>query len=103
VSLLELVVEIVEPHAHAKRRAEGPRGVVLVGDGSAERCHHSVSDELLDRSALSLDLCAHRVGVRSEHVLEVLGVEGFAERRGVGDVGEEDRDEPALGRPRWLV
>jgi hypothetical protein len=46
---------------HPERHVQRPLGVVLVRRRRAERRHHRVADELLDRPARPLDLCRHRV------------------------------------------
>ena len=71
-------------------------GVVLVRGGDAERGHHRVADELLDRPALCLDLLPHRVEVLTHHRAQPLRVQVVGEHRRAGDVGEEDGDELAL-------
>ncbi len=96
VSALELVVQALEAPPHTKRGAQRPRRVVLVCGGDSEGCHDRIADELLDCSTLGLDLGAHRVGVRAEHVLQVLGIELLPERRRSRDVREEHGDELAL-------
>jgi hypothetical protein len=46
------------PVADRERGAHGPDGVVLVRRRSPEERHHRVADELLDRSAVALELGA---------------------------------------------
>ena len=68
-----------QPALHPQRRPERAVGVVLVRDRHAERGHHGVADELLDRAALGLDLGPHRREEPAHHVLQRLGVEPVAE------------------------
>ena len=49
-------VELGETLAHCERRVKRTFGVVLQRCGSAERRHHGVAGELLDRAADPLDL-----------------------------------------------
>jgi hypothetical protein len=103
VHALEVAVQLVESPHHPKGCAERALGIVLVRRRHAERRHHRITDELLDRAALCLDLLAHRVPVGLHDLPEPLRVQSFAERGGPGDVGEQHRhDLPFLagGRQR---
>ena len=93
---LPVAVQPFQAALHAEGRSQGPSRVVLVGGGDAERGHHGVADELLDRPTLGLDLVAHRLEERGHDLAEGLGVEALTERRGSRDVGEQDRHELAL-------
>ena len=77
--------------------ADGPLGVVLVGGRRAPDGHDRVADELLDRPAVAADDVAGEVEVAGEQLAGVLGVAALGERREADEVGEEDRDEAALG------
>ena len=60
--------------ADRERGADGAFGVVLMRHRRAERGHDRIADELLDRSAESLDLCAYAFEVRTlkrPHVLRI--------------------------------
>ena len=74
-----------------------PLGVVLLGDRRAPDRHHGVADELLDRAAVALDQRARRLEVAREQLPHLLGVAALRQRREADEVGEQDRDEPALG------
>ena len=63
----ELVLARSRPVADRERRPHRPLGVVLVRDRRAEERHHRVADELLDRSAETLELGAQMRVVRREH------------------------------------
>ena len=82
--------------ADGQRRPHRPLGVVAVSDGCAEDRHDAVADVLVDPAAVLGD---EAIGVGEEMLQErvhLLRVE-FATERGVaGEVGEEDRDLPAL-------
>ena len=94
----ELVVQPRERRSQLGRRADRAQGVVLVELGDAEHRHHRVADELLDRPAVALQHLGHALEPAGHHLPERLRVEAFPERRGVGDVGEEDGDRsPAYG------
>ena len=66
-------VHVLQAPEHPERGTQRSAGVVLVGDGHAERGHDRVADELLDGPALGLDLLAHRREV---------GVQDLADRSG---------------------
>ena len=88
---LEIRVDLDEPFAHPQGSPEGSRRVVLMCGRHAERRHHGIADELLDRPALRLDLLPHRSEVRPEHLLESLRVQAFAEARRARHIREQDR------------
>ena len=88
---VELVVERAERSLHSRRRAHRAQGVVLVQPGQAEDGHDGVADELLDDSAVLLELGAHGVEVPSHHLAQGLGVETLAHARRALEVGEDDR------------
>ena len=82
--------------------ADGERGthralwIVLVRDRRAEERHHGVTDELLDRPAVPLELCADTCVVRTQDRVDVLGVDRLGARREADEVAEDDRDDLAL-------
>ena len=76
---------------------DGPLGVVLVGRRCAPDRHHRVADELLDRAAVAADDVPGEVEVAGQELAGVLGVASLGERREADEVGEQDRDEAALG------
>ena len=77
--------------------ANGPLGVVLVGDRRAPDGHHRVADELLDGAAVAIDDLARHVEVAGQQLPDGLRVAAFGERREPDEVREEDRDEAAFG------
>ena len=78
-------------------------GVVLVRSGSAPDGHDGVADELLDGAAVALDRRARRVEVAGQELPGLLGVAGLGGSGEADEVGEEHRDEAALGgrSARW--
>ena len=76
---------------------DGPLGVVLAGDGGAPDGHDGVADELLDGAAVAADHLAGELEVAVQELAGVLGVVALGEGREADEVGEEDRDEAALG------
>ena len=80
-----------------ERRANRSLGVVFLCDRRSPHGHDRVTDELLDRAAVALDHRARGLEVPREELAHVLGVAGLRERGVADDVGEEDRDEAALG------
>ena len=71
-----------------------------MGGGDPESGHHGVADELLHRAALCLDLGPHRLEIGLHYLVEILGIETLRERRRIGNIGEEDSHQLALGRDR---
>ena len=62
---LELVLE--REVTDRERGTDGSLGIVLVRDGSTEQRHDGVSDELLHRAAVALELGAHARVIGREH------------------------------------
>ena len=65
--------------------------------GRAPDGHDRVADELLDRAAVALDHRARSFEVAGQELARLLGVAALGERREADEVGEQHRDEPALG------
>ena len=80
-----------------QRRADRALGVVLAGDRRAPDGHHRVADELLDRAAVPADHLAGELEVARQELARLLGVAPLGEGREADEVGEQDRDEAALG------
>ena len=99
-----------EPGAQAvdpvDEREAGPDralGVVIARRAQAERGHHRITDELLERAAVPPDRVAddREVGVLDRR--HVLGVETLGERREIDQVSEQHGHDPALdGHPTSL-
>ena len=67
--------------------------------GDPEYCENGIADELLDGAAVPFQRVRHRVEVPPHDAAQTLGIEGLAERRRLGDVGEDHRDDlPGLVR-----
>ena len=77
---------------------DGALGIVLVRGRRAPDGHHGVPDELLHGAAVARDDVARGVEVAAEELARRLRVAVRGERREADEVGEEDADEPALGR-----
>ncbi len=86
-----------------------PFGVVLVGGRRAPHCHHGIADELLDGAAVASDDVTGELEVAAKQLAGVLGVAAFGQSREANEIGEQDRDDPALGngaqrgRDNWLA
>ena len=94
----DLVAERRDGGDEVERRTDSALGVVLGRDRSAPHGHHGVADELLDRAAVELDQASARVEVAGEELARVLGVSLLGCSGEADEVGEEDGDEPSLGR-----
>ena len=95
------VVFVVEaPHrlAHRVRGPDCAFRIVLVRDRSAVEGHGGVADELLDRSAIALQLLPHARVVGIDDSSHVLGVEPLRHRGEADDVDEDDGDDLPLER-----
>ncbi len=86
----------------AIRSPHGALGIVLVRLRDPEDGEDRIPDELLRHAAVALDLRVHELEEIALKRPHVLGVEPLPERRGAGQVGEEDRARHAVppGR-RW--
>ena len=73
-----------------------PLGVVLVRRRRSPDRHDRVADELLDRAAIAVDDVARQIEVPAQQLARVLRVVTFGERGEPDQVGEQDRDQPAL-------
>ena len=83
-----------------ERGPDGPLGVVLVGGRRAPDRHHGIADELLDGAAVAADHVADELEVAAQELAGVLGVAALGQGREADEVGEQDRDDPALGDGR---
>ena len=99
VVLRQVLVHHLQPLEHVERSAQGAGGIILVRVRDAERSHHGIADELLDRSAFGLDLCAHRREECVHDLAHPFGIQPLAKGRRARDVGEQDRHELALAPP----
>ena len=88
------------PVAHRDRRPDRADRVVVVRDRRPEHPEHRVADEALRDPAEPRDLLAHHPVERGQHLAEALGIEPGGELGGAGQVDEDDRDDPPLGRRR---
>ena len=92
----DLDAPLPAPVADRERRPNRSLGIVLVRDRRPEDRHHGVSDELLDRPAVPLELRAHATLVATELGRDVLGIHLLRARREADQVGEEHRDDLPL-------
>ena len=84
-----------------ERRADGPIGVVLVGDGRTEQRQDRVTEDLVDRAAERLDVDDQSLERGVDQPLQPLRIEVLRQARVADDVGEQHRDDTALlGRGR---
>jgi len=78
-------------------RTNCPLGVVLGGDRSSPHGHHRIADELLYGAAVAGDQGAASVEVAGQQIADLLGVARLRERGEPDQIGEQDKDEAALG------
>ncbi len=98
---LQLVVQNRLGPLHVRGCPHGAERVVLVHRRKPEHGHDRVPYELLDDTAVPLELGAHGVEVAGHHLPQRLRVELFAHGRGSLEIGEHDRyDLPHLARFR---
>jgi hypothetical protein len=76
--------------------ADGALSIVLVGGGGAPDGHDRIADELLDDAPVACHDILGEIEVPAEEFPDVLGVAALGERGEADEVGEQDRDEPAL-------
>ena len=93
-----LVAERRDCGHEVERGSNCPLRVVLCCRRRAPHSHHGVADELLDRAAVELDQASARIEVAGEELARVLGVSLLGCSREADEIGEEDGDEPSLGR-----
>jgi hypothetical protein len=89
--LLDVPVEILESEPHLGGRADRANGVVFVCDRMAEDAHDRVADELLHRSAVTLEHSLHLVEVAGDDVPQRFWIVLLGQRRRAGEIGEENR------------
>ena len=83
-----------------ERGANRALRIVLVRRGRTPDRHDGVADELLDGAAVALDHVAGDVEVPAQELANLLVVAALGQGRESDQVGEEDRDEAALGHGR---
>ena len=91
---LRLPVELIDRGADRKSGAHRALGIVLVGNGRTEDGHDRVSDELLDRAAVTFDLASQPSVVRREQGADVLGVELLRSAGEADEVRQTARSRP---------
>ena len=79
-----------------ERGAQCALDVVPVRDRRAEDAHHRVADVLVDRAAGALDRAVGELEVTREDPMDILGVAPARHPCVAGEIGEQDRDLPAL-------
>ena len=89
------LVDLVEDRERGAHRA---LRVVLVRPRHAERGHHGVAGELLDRAAVLLDLLGRVLEVARHAPADDLRVAGAEQRRRVDEIDEDHGCELALHR-----
>ena len=87
---------------HPQRGAHRTLGVVLVGDGGPEQRHDGVADDLVDAPAEGRDVAHEALEAPVDDALHLLGVAELRQRREADEVGEQDRGDASLVRPRRL-
>ncbi len=97
----QVVVQLFKCLPDLDRSTDGPQRIVLVDPGNAEDGEHGVADVLAHRPSVTLDGAADDVEEPEHDRAQRLRIELLAERRVVGDVGEQHRDDlPLIGGSR---
>jgi hypothetical protein len=93
----------VEVQAEARDALQDPQGrpdrslgVVLVGGRGSEERHHPIAEEPVHVAAVAGDLARQDVVVGEQERPHVLGVERLGAGGEPGQIGEQDRDDPAF-------
>ena len=94
---IEVVVQVEDRGLHRERGVDRALRIVLVRDRRAEYGHDRVTDVLVDRPLVPLDLAREGPEVAAEDRPQLLRVELLRERRRAGEIREEDgHDLPLL-------
>ena len=82
--------------------ADRPLGIVLVGNRSPEHRHHRITDELLDRPPIALELVPEGFVIRAEPSPHILGIDSLRRCGEADEIAEQNGHDLALliGRPR---
>src|SRR6266536_107699 len=96
VSVADVAGVRSERGVHSQRGPHGPFGVVLVRGRNAEERVEPVAGQLRDGAPEPLRLGSDETDDLVEEELRALGAELLADRRRVGDVGQEDGDDAPL-------
>ena len=91
-----VVSDVADAPDQLQAGPDGPLGVVLLGDRRAPDGHDGITDELLDGPAVALDRLAARLEVAGQELADGLRVAAGGQGGEADEVGEEDRDMPAL-------
>jgi hypothetical protein len=78
---------------------EGALRIVLVGDRRAEDRQDGIAHELVDEAPMPKGRLSERFKERALERAHLLGIEPLGKGRKAGEVGEKDRDLPAVRLP----
>src|SRR5690349_24804365 len=70
---------------------DGPIRMICLLVRSAEKCQHGVADEFGNHAAIVKDRPTHTFEIVVANGGQKFGLDGFAERRKAGDIGEQYR------------
>ena len=93
----DLLAERLDRGDEVERAADRALGVVLERGRRAPHRHDRVADELLDGPAVRADDLGRGREVAVQQLTDRLGVARLGQGREADEVGEQDRDEAALG------
>ena len=96
VHRLDLAVELLQCVAHGEGGTDRQVRILLARLADPEHRHHGVADELLDHTAVRLDVVLPAGEVPVDDGPDVLGVQRLREHGEVDQVREQDGDELAL-------
>ena len=81
---------------NSQRRQHGPSGVILVGKRRPEQCHETITQELVDRTLVPVDLIQCELEELVQQCVHCLRAEPLRQGRRVRNVAEEHRKLLAL-------
>jgi hypothetical protein len=94
-----LSVQLLHRLKHPQPRAYRPLGIILMSHRRAEHGHDRVTDELLNRGTVALQLAPQPTVIRAEHGQHILGISPVSPAGRAHQIAEEHRNDlPLLGQ-----
>jgi hypothetical protein len=93
---LQALMQPGQPVTDAERGMHGPDRMILVANRRTEERHEAISEELVYRALVPMDLGKHHIEGAVHQAVDVLGIQALGQRGEARDVHEEHGDELAL-------